>query len=250
MRFFFLLILFSGVVNALTTTQLIKKYGKNKVVHVIYDITQSKNLTFLVNGSIMKAAYPDLKYVNARTISIDLKAIDITPMQVAKILSDQENKLKKEAEIKANKEKAMELHLIKKAQKLERYRLEAAKQPFDEIDRAVCDRYQNNNLKLQCYEELNGTYQSGKEASKYLYHGIEQKQLTKYKKKHYRPYSPDKKTYYPSPSKTESYRTYLGKDQKSYDTLRSKGYSESESRKSAAGLRRLCEAFGGGPKCR
>jgi len=79
--------LLSGVANAVTTTQLIQKYGKSKVIKLIGEKTND-GVTILIHGQLKKAHSPSLDYVNTKTIDIDLNRLRLTPNQVDKTLAD------------------------------------------------------------------------------------------------------------------------------------------------------------------
>jgi len=140
LRFFILLIFFSGGVNAITVEDLVSKYGKKEVNRIIAKKTGGE-LTIAINGSFQRAHSPAAKYINVQSISIDLNRIDLTPDQVDQTLSS-EIKKKKDDIKKKEALKAKRIKQVKTAKTLMMARakkeLLMSKDKFDlEVEKAA-----------------------------------------------------------------------------------------------------------------
>jgi len=82
MRWWFFLMLFSGVAQAISVQGLINEYGKRPVAEVIKERTRGK-LTITDGGTFHN---PAMEFVNSRTIEIDFKKLGLTARGVEKIL--------------------------------------------------------------------------------------------------------------------------------------------------------------------
>mgnify|MGYP000311779316 CR=1 FL=1 len=168
MKWFILLMLFSGVSHALTEKQLVEKYGKKCVVNFISERTMGK-LTIIFNGKLMSAQAPSLEFITINTISNDLNRIGFSAKQVDFIFTkkkkDKEEKIANDKRILAELES--ERQLRKKATRLAEEkqnkvrRLAEEKQKnhvFNRFDFVVCDSYKQEASRKKCFLELNGIY--------------------------------------------------------------------------------------------
>jgi len=150
-KWFILLMLFSGVSQAITEKQLIEKYGKKRIVKFISEKTNGK-LTIIFNDEMRSAHMPSPEYVTASTIRIDLKTIGSSANKVDSIFT----KIQKEKEEKVANEKRILIELENERRLRKEARLLAEEKerlrPKDKYDLAVAVAV-NKGLKIQAENE-------------------------------------------------------------------------------------------------
>ncbi len=168
MRWFVLLVLFSGFAQAITEKQLIEKYGKKRIVKFISEKT-SGELTIDFNGEIRSANSPSPNYITARTIKIDLKKIGSSANKVDSIFIKIEKE--KEEKVANEKRRLIELENERRLRKDARLLAEEKERlrPKDKYDLAVAVAV-NKGLKIQAENDKRRAIEKRKYESKKKQH--------------------------------------------------------------------------------
>jgi len=137
MKWFILLVLFSGSAQAITVQGLIDKYGKISIANVIKDRTKGKMTIMSSSGGIEVFRRPSLEFVNARTIEIDLKKLGLSANTIdknfteIKLEKERLNIIRKQELIQAKHRQEVDIARKKEYAEAERIR------PKDKYDLAI-----------------------------------------------------------------------------------------------------------------
>jgi len=168
MKWFVLLMLFSGLAQAITEQQLIEEYGKKRIAKFISEKTSGK-LTINFNGEIRSAQMPSPEYITANTIRIDLKKIGSSANKIDFLFT----KTQKGKEEKIANEKRLLIELENQRQLRKEARLLAEEKerlrPKDKYDLAVAVAV-NQGLKIQVENEKRRAIEKRKYESKKRQH--------------------------------------------------------------------------------
>lgn len=150
MKWFILLMLFSGVVQAITAQQLIDKYGKGSVASIITERSGGE-LTIYFNDEFKRAHRASPEYINSRTITIDFSRLGLTAGSVEKIIIKREEgkqqKLNKEKIERAERSMRMEIQeKIERKQYAQRSLDEKRNYKPPKRYRSTIQNYLNNSL--------------------------------------------------------------------------------------------------------
>jgi hypothetical protein len=220
----FMLTLTINAYAAVTVDDLVKRYGKEAIMAVIGSKLKYR-FTIEVDGSTQLALAPNINYINVATLTSDIERAEMTTTSMESVLLEKIKQAKKLELRKAEEKRILAEEAVRHlAEEKELDRQRKIEEQNIRVKEAIKLIAENKERELQ--RKVDEERQAALDESR--------RQQTE------REQSKTRSSY-----STKDHTKLNKEDRKAYDSLRSRGWVDSEAKEAAPATRRLCEAIGG-----